>query len=133
MEVTLNTPALLFPAITLLLLAYTNRFLTIASLIRRLHDEYEKSQGHSDKILLKAQIVQLSRRLSLVKYMQATGILCLVFCVITMAFVYFNLQLVAHGLFALSLTFLMASLVFSLSEILISTRALEIELKGMID
>ena len=43
MELSINTPALLFPAITLLMLAYTNRFLALASLVRSLHDEYNQA------------------------------------------------------------------------------------------
>ena len=73
MEIPINTPALLFPAITLLMLAYTNRFLALATLIRKLHAQYKESPD--DKHLLKAQIKNLRRRLSLIKQMQAGGIL----------------------------------------------------------
>ena len=52
MEITFNTPALLFPAISLLLLAYTNRFLALANLVRRLHDEYNRE--HKSPLLLAA-------------------------------------------------------------------------------
>ena len=49
MDLSLTTPALLFPAISLLLLAYTNRFLTLANLIRDLHARYT---ANPDQILL---------------------------------------------------------------------------------
>jgi Protein of unknown function (DUF2721). len=41
MEINLTTPALLFPAISLLLLAYTSRFLALAALMRELHVRYK--------------------------------------------------------------------------------------------
>jgi hypothetical protein len=39
-QLSLTTPALLFSAISLLLLAYTNRFLAYASVVRNLHARY---------------------------------------------------------------------------------------------
>jgi len=132
MQISINTPALLFPAITLLMLAYTNRFLALASLIRRLHDEY-KTSDEKDKTLIKQQIFNLRRRLTLVKQMQACGIISFFFCVLSMLLIYFQQEMAAYGLFALSLVFLLVSLALSLNEIYISTRALEIELKDMED
>jgi cell division protein FtsW (lipid II flippase) len=132
MQISINTPALLFPAITLLMLAYTNRFLALASLIRKLHDEY-KTSDDKDKALIKEQIFNLRRRLTLVKQMQACGIISFFFCVLSMLLIYFQQDMGAYGLFALSLVFLLVSLGLSLNEIYISTRALEIELKDMED
>lgn len=88
MEISINTPALLFPAITLLMLAYTNRFLSLASLIRKLHGHYKESPD--DKHLLKAQIENLRKRMSLIKQMQACGVLSFFFCVLSMLFIYFR-------------------------------------------
>jgi len=129
MEISLNTPALLFPAITLMMLAYTNRFLGLASLIRKLHGKY--NEAGLDKELLKNQIISLRRRLTLVKQMQASGIFSLCLCVLCMTSVYFQQATLANAIFALSLLFLLLSLGLSLNEIYISTRALEIELKDM--
>ena len=129
MQISINTPALLFPAITLLMLAYTNRFLALASLIRKLHSEYKGSK--EDKHLVKAQIVNLHRRLTLIKQMQASGILSFFFCVLSMLFIYVEQEVGAYSIFALSLIFLLVSLALSLNEIYISTRALEIELKDL--
>ena len=129
MQISINTPALLFPAITLLMLAYTNRFLSLATLIRKLHSRYQDSPA--DKHLLKAQIKNLRRRLSLIKQMQAGGILSFFLCVLCMLFIYFELDIWAYGVFALSLVVLLVSLALSLEEIYISTRALEIELRDM--
>lgn len=132
MEISINTPALLFPAITLLMLAYTNRFLALASLIRKLHDEYVTS-GEREKALVKEQIFNLRRRLTLIKQMQACGIISFFLCVLSMLLIYFQQEMGAYGVFAISLVFLLVSLVLSLNEIYISTRALEIELKDMED
>ncbi len=131
MQITINTPALLFPAITLLMLAYTNRFLALASLIRKLHFEYRES--NKNKEMVKEQIINLRRRLSLIKQMQASGIFSFFLCVLSMLFIYFEYEIGAYSIFALSLIFLLLSLALSLNEIYISTRALEIELKDMED
>ncbi len=132
MEITINTPALLFPAITLLMLAYTNRFLAVASLIRKLHAHYKETSSE-DKDILKQQIISLRRRLTLVKQMQAGGILSFFLSALAMLFISLELPVLAHGSFALSLLILLVSLALCLNEIYISTRALEIELKGMED
>ena len=131
MELPINTPALLFPAITLLMLAYTNRFLALASLIRQLHTQYKASE--TDKQLLKAQIKNLRCRLTLIKQMQAAGIISFFLCVLSMLFIYLKMDMWANIIFALSLIMLLLSIGFSLREIYISTRALEIELKDMED
>ena len=85
MEITFNTPALLFPAISLLLLAYTNRYLALANLIRKLHDEYMR--GEKKHLLLK-QIKILRVRINMVRQMQALGVFSFLCCVVTMYGVY---------------------------------------------
>ncbi len=129
MQFSINTPALLFPAITLLMLAYTNRFLALSTLIRNLHAKYK--QVPEEKSIIHPQIKNLKRRLVLTKQMQAGGIISFFLCVLCMLFVYFQLDVWAFTTFGLSLVCLLLSLVLSLNEILISTRALEIELKDM--
>lgn len=128
MQISINTPALLFPAITLLMLAYTNRFLAMATLIRNLHTKYKMGE---EKDIIKEQIKNLRKRLVLVKQMQASGIISFFFCVLSMLLLYFQYEISATGLFAVSLIFLLLSLALSLNEIYISTKALEIELKDM--
>ncbi|GHN01429.1 DUF2721 domain-containing protein [Cytophagales bacterium WSM2-2] len=129
MKLAIDTPALLFPAITLLMLAYTNRFLALATLIRSLHGKYKESSG--DRVLIHEQIRNLKRRLELIKQMQAGGIVSFFLCVLCMLFVYFDLEVWAFTTFGLSLASLLISLALSLNEIFISTKALEIELKDM--
>lgn len=128
MEITFNTPALLFPAISLLLLAYTNRYLALANLIRKLHDEYMRGErtGH-----LLQQIKILRVRINLVRSMQALGVFSFLCCVITMYGVYQQWTAFNSYIFALSLLSLLASLVLSLIEISQSTKALEWELSDM--
>ncbi len=127
MEITFNTPALLFPAISLLLLAYTNRYLALANLIRKLHDEYLK--GEKKPMLLK-QIKILRVRINMVRQMQALGVFSFLCCVVTMYSVYATWDF-AHYVFAVSLIALLVSLIISLLEISQSTKALEWELSDM--
>ncbi|RZL97212.1 MAG: DUF2721 domain-containing protein [Pedobacter sp.] len=128
MEITFNTPALLFPAISLLLLAYTNRYLALAALIRKLHDEYIR--GEKNHLLLR-QIRILRTRIKLVRSMQALGVFSFVCCVLTMWGVYQQWLTFNSIVFATGLISLLASLVVSLIEISQSTYALELELSDM--
>ena len=129
MEISINTPALLFPAITLLMLAFTNRFLALATLIRNLHTKYQQLPEKKD--IIKAQINNLKKRLVLVKQMQAAGIISFFLCVLSMLSIYLAYENIGTALFGLSLVTLLLSLGLSLNEIFISTRALEIELQDM--
>lgn len=128
MEISFTTPALLFPAISLLLLAYTNRYLAIANLIRKLHDEYMR--GEKNHLLLK-QIKILRSRINLVRQMQAFGVFSFLCCVITMYGVYMEWAQAIKIIFAISLLSLLASLFISLLEITQSTKALELEISDM--
>jgi hypothetical protein len=128
MELTINTPALLFPAITLLLLAYTNRFLAIANLIRKLHDEY--INGKKSKVLLQ-QIHNLRKRINYIRSMQALGVFSFLCCVGCMFSIYKDWKTASGYLFALSLLSLLTSLILSMVEIFLSTKALELELSDM--
>ncbi len=128
MEITFTTPALLFPAISLLLLAYTNRFLALANLVRKLHDEYKR--GEQNKIILQ-QIHSLRLRIRLVRYMQGLGVFSFLFCVLTMYTIYMGWDAAVKYEFAISLLSLLASLIISLFEIGQSTKALELELSDI--
>ena len=128
LEININTPALLFPAITLLMLAYTNRFLSLASLVRKLHDEYHR--GEKEKNILN-QIKNIRSRLNLIRYMQGFGIMSFLCCVLCMYVIFRGWMQVAHWIFAASLIFLLASIIISLIEINQSTRAIELELSDI--
>jgi len=129
MQITLTTPALLFPAVSLLLLAYTNRFLALASLIRSLHTRYNSNQDKRTK----SQIETLRKRVTLVKQMQFTGILSLLFCVVSMCGLYAGYIKFGELMFAVSLAVMMWSLILTLIEIQISVNALNVELEDMED
>ena len=120
-QLTLNTPALLFSAISLIMLAYTNRFLAYASVIRNLHDIYlEKKQ---DSLL--RQIKNLKIRLNLTRWMQIFGISSLLCCVLTMFLIYVDQQVIAVYLFGFALILLIVSLALLIKEIQISAQALQ--------
>jgi hypothetical protein len=128
MVISINIPALLFPAISLLLLAYTNRFLVIAQIIRELHKKYLE---HDDKVLIMGQIKNLRRRLTLIRDMQILGVLSFFFCVLSMIFIFSGQLDFGSYLFGFSLILLLASLIYSLRELKISTKALDLELSKM--
>jgi hypothetical protein len=127
MEINLTTPALLFPAISLLLLAYTNRFLTIATLIRSLHGKYKEAP---DKLVW-GQIKNLRLRVKLVRNMQALGVLSLLLCVVSMFVIFAGNLPLARMTFGVSLILLIISLAFSAWEIQISVKALNIQLSDI--
>jgi uncharacterized Tic20 family protein len=130
MELTFNTPALLFPAISLLLLAYTNRFVAIANRVRNLHSEYLKVEN---KETILQQIRSLRKRINLIKYMQGLGVLSFLCCVVSMYCIYNTWNAAAQMAFTISLLSLLTSLILSLLEIIQSTYALELELSDMED
>ncbi|WP_178988152.1 MULTISPECIES: DUF2721 domain-containing protein [Winogradskyella] len=120
-ELTLTTPALLFSAISLIMLAYTNRFLAYAAIIRNLRDQYLE---HQDSSILR-QINNLKLRVKLTRYMQISGITSLLFCVLTMFLIYVNYDVIAVWAFGIGLLLLIVSLAFLIWEIQISAQALQ--------
>jgi len=127
MELSLSIPALLFPAISLTMLAYNARYLAIAALIRQLHQKYRET-GSTSVVL---QVKQLRTRLSIIKNMQATAIVSFLLAVITMSLIYVELRFWANLIFGLSLLALMLSLILSFIEVQLSTKALSIQLKDI--
>lgn len=126
-QLTLTTPALLFSAISLLLLAYTNRFLTYAAVVRNLHAKFKENP---DNILV-GQIQNLRQRLILTRTMQLLGIGSLLLCVLCMFLVYVEYQVIAEIIFGIALIMLILSLGFSVREIQISVRALDLHISDM--
>lgn len=127
MNIDVTTPALLFPAISLLLLAYTNRFLTLAQLIRSLHQNYKENPNN----ILLGQIYNMRKRVHLIKHMQGVGVASLTVCVACMFFLFSGNELLGKYTFGLSLILLLISLVLSLWEIAISVDALELHLNDI--
>ena len=126
---TLTTPALLFPAISLLMLAYTNRFLVLAQLVRQLA---EKEQ-HQTQEAIRGQIANLHLRLALIRNMQIAGVVSFLLCTLSMFALFVGQMLLGEVLFGVSLLSLTASLLISLYEISISTRALDLQLRSIND
>ncbi len=129
MDITLATPALLFPAISLLLLAYTNRFLGLASVIRHLHKQYKEEPEES----IRSQIKNLNKRVYLIRAMQETGVLSILFCFLSMCALYFEYRPVGEALFGISLLLMVVSLAISAYEVQISTGALRHLLGDMLE
>jgi multidrug efflux pump subunit AcrB len=127
MDIDVTTPALLFPAISLLLLAYTNRFLTLAQLIRDLHARYKINP---DEVIYK-QIGNLRYRVMLIKQMQAFGVASLLFCVVCMFFLFAGWILAGKIIFGISLVLMMISLLLSLREVQVSVGALNLTLSDL--
>jgi len=127
-DININTPALLFPAITLLMLAYTNRFLSLATLVRKLHEEYNR--GEKEKNIL-GQIKNIRSRINLIRYMQTLGVLSFLCCVLCMYAIYRGWPMIANVIFAGSLVFLILSILLSLREINKSTKAIELVLSDI--
>ncbi len=127
MEINLTTPALLFPAISLLLLAFTNRFLALANLIRQLHATYKSDP---DEILY-GQIENLKYRIKLIRDMQAFGVSSLLLCVLSMFALFLGWIEAGKWIFAASLVLMAVSLAISIREIQISVGALDLHLKDL--
>ena len=126
-QLTLTTPALLFSAISLLLLAYTNRFLAYASVVRNLHMQHKENPNG----IIVGQIQNLRKRLVLTRTMQLLGIGSLLLCVLCMFLVYIDQQLAAEIIFGIALVMLIISLAISVREIQISVKALDLHLSDM--
>jgi len=126
-KIELTTPALLFPAISLLLLAYTNRFLTLANLIRELHARYKAERDQ----LIPGQIANLRYRVYLIKDMQAFGVASLLLCVVCMFVLFAGWELAGRLIFGISLVLMIASLALSLREIQVSVDALDLRLRDL--
>ena len=129
MTLNIETPALLFSATSLILLAYTNRFLTIAQIVRGLKKTYDQDQNKS--ILL--EIKNLNLRLTLIRLMQLFGVLCLFLSVFGMLMLFFDMQTIGIYLFGFSMLSLLISLGISFWEISISVNALRLHLSDIVE
>lgn len=129
MEFNLTTPALVFPAISLLLLAYTNRFLALANLIRDLKDRWERNPVPG----IREQIANLKKRIRIIKRMQLCGVSGFFLSMLTMLLLFLGFRVAAEISFGLGLALLLASLALSLQELFISAEALDILLDDQIE
>lgn len=127
MDINLTTPALLFPTISLIMLAYTNRFLGLSTVIRNLRDRYEQRNDP----LLSRQIDNLRRRVVIIRNMQILGALSLLVCIVCMLVLFGGFVDAGKALFVISLLLMAASLALSIRELQMSVGALEINLSDM--
>jgi hypothetical protein len=128
MELSVNIPALLFPAISLIMLAYTNRFLALSNRVRVLHDKYQQQE---QRLVIFGQIKNLKYRIKLIQRMQTYGVAALLLSLLSMFFIFIQYQGIAKFIFAVSLIAFSVSIFFSLIEIRLSTKAIELELSDM--
>ncbi len=126
-QLPLSTPSLLFPAISLLMLAYTNRFLGLAAVVRGLHANWQTTQ----EPMLLAQIRNLRKRIQIIMHMQTLGVLSLMLCVASTTLLFFDRQTGGQITFGISLLLMLASLTLSLVEIQMSGTALDLQLRDV--
>ncbi|MDZ7877929.1 MAG: DUF2721 domain-containing protein [Saprospiraceae bacterium] len=126
-EFSLTTPAVLFPAISLLMLAYTNRFLAVSNLIRSLKNKYVED-GEEKHIV---QIRNLRSRVFLIRNMQMFGSISLFLCILSMFFIFENEVKIAKYIFSGGMLALILSVTLSLREIHLSVIALNVEMKDI--
>ena len=129
MDISLTTPALLFPALSLLMLAYTNRFLGLSTVIRNLHADYQKAPDPN----LLGQIDNLRYRVILIRNMQIAGAASILGCVVCMLVLFFGFVEIGKAIFSISLILLVISLALSIRELQISVGALELHLSVLED
>ncbi len=127
MDISLTTPALLFPTVSLLMLAYTNRFLTLATIIRNLHDRYKTDDDEN----LLGQIANLRYRVYLIRNMQIFGVLSLLMCVVSMFALFAGWLAGGQWSFAIALLLMIVSMLISLRELQVSVGALDLLLLDM--
>ena len=127
MEISLTTPALLFPTVSLLMLAYTNRFLTLATIIRNLSDRYTNEQGEN----LLEQIRNLRYRVYLIRNMQIFGVLSLLMCVVSTFALFAGWIVAGQWSFAIALIMMIISMLLSLRELQVSVVALDLLLTDL--
>lgn len=127
MEFTLTTPALLFPAISLLLLAYGNRFLTLANLIRELYTRYKAQPDPR----IRRQLNNLSLRIGIIRDMQVFGVASFFMCVLCMLVIFLGYETAGEWIFGIGLVLLMISLLLGLRELQISVDALRVQIQDL--
>lgn len=127
MELTLTSPAVLFPAISLLFLAYTNRFLHLSALVRKLHSDW--LLGNEPGV--RAQVENLRQRIELIRWSQAVGIVSLLGCLASMLSLIAAQAQISLWLFVFSAVTMAISLLLTLWEVLLSGGALNIYLNEM--
>ena len=126
-DISLTTPALLFSAVSLILLAYTNRFLAYAQIVRNLYTEYKQNRD----LVIIGQIKNLRKRLNIIRWMQLLGVISLFLSMGSMLFLFADLNVLGTIVFMIALIGMIASLALSAWEVQISVVSLDLHLKDM--
>ena len=121
--------ALMFPAIPLTMSIYTNRFHTLSSLIRKLHDEYVFQKNIPKE--WKRQLLSLNGRIRLLRYSIVFASFGFLFNMMTVFGLYFNRIFEARIIFGSCCLAMVISILFFIREIQLSTKALKLHLSDM--
>ena len=129
MNIDYTVTALMFPAIPLLMGVYSNRFHTLSNLIRTLHDEhvYEKHIPPE----WKKQFLNLSSRISLLRWTILFAAFGFLFNMLTVFALYLDEVFMARGIFGSCCLSMIISIIFFIREIHISTNALKLHMSDM--
>lgn len=127
MNLNVTDPAILFPGISLLFLAYTNRYLALATIIRDLNKFIARSTDYDEN--REKQIKNLLHRVTLIRLMQLYGILAFLCCTLSVATLLLGLLTIGKLSFAGSLFFMFVSLLYAFLEVARSGDGLRIEIE----
>ncbi len=125
----ISTPALVFPALSVLMLAYTNRFIAISKRVRALHAEHQRKPSAN----LLEQIKLLRKRMLYIRNMQIGALTGFSSNILSIAFIFFGLDQVALIFFGLGLILVFVSLIICIVEIYLSVHAMRILLTEDLD
>lgn len=129
MTLTLNEPALIFPAIAILMLGYINRYIGTAGVIRTFKKDYDSGYKHNN---LTKQLDILKKRIELSRLMLTSASSALLFACLSMYLIFQDMQDAGQIIFGLSLIAMIISLIFSLYETSLSNKSLLIEVSDVI-
>jgi len=129
MNIDYTVTALMFPAIPLTISIYSNRFHTLSSLIRKLHDEYIFEKHIPSE--WEKQLLNLNGRIKLLRYSIVFASFGFLFNMLTVFGLYLNRIFEARIIFGSCCLAMIISIIFFIREIQLSTKALKLHLSDM--
>src|SRR5512141_2422107 len=121
----ISIPALIFPAISLLFISYTTRFLGLTSVARAmLREHLADPQPHWE-----VQLRSLRHRLHLIRRMQLLGLASIILAALSMGAIANGFPLTGQVFFVGALAGFVGSLGFCVHEIRLSIDAIEVEFR----
>ena len=129
MNIDYTVTALMFPAIPLTMSIYTNRFHTLSSLIRKLHDEYIFEKHIPSE--WEKQLLNLNGRIKLLRYSIVFSSFGFLFNMLTVFGLYLNRIFEARIIFGSCCVAMIISIMFFIREIQLSTKSLKLHLSDM--